>query len=369
MKNDKDRYWDCLDQAMEASHGGRIDEALAWLDEALKAHPAGAEAHNGRGEILWDEGRLDEALYEFGRATAADPKFSAAHLNRIELLVEEFGEFDTALHHVDELLAGRPEFPRLDRTFQAELYYLKSKALFYRDDLEGALFLVRRAIKSMGEQPAYVAFEGHVLFEMGHFEEARKVLEQAAAMDPEAPHIIYSLALVLDRLASQLDAPAPGPRRSDEALEKEKQALREYARSAYERANALEPGQYPLPTEIPDAAFREAVADALDNLPRSVRDYIENVPVLVEDYPDPHLVEVERVSPQILGIFVGVPRTEAQATEQVPSLDRVVIYKKNLERVCRDRDELVEQIQITVRHEIGHYLGLDEQDMERLGLA
>jgi len=46
-----------------------------------------------------------------------------------------------------------------------------------------------------------------------------------------------------------------------------------------------------------------------------------------------------------------------------------VIYKKNLERVCRDRDELVEQIQITVRHEIGHYLGLDENDMERLGLA
>ena len=38
MKNDKDRYWDCLDQAMEASHGGRTEEALAWLDAALKAH-------------------------------------------------------------------------------------------------------------------------------------------------------------------------------------------------------------------------------------------------------------------------------------------------------------------------------------------
>ena len=47
---------------MEASHGGRTEEALAWLDEALKAQPNGAEAHNGRGEILWDEGRIDEAL-------------------------------------------------------------------------------------------------------------------------------------------------------------------------------------------------------------------------------------------------------------------------------------------------------------------
>ena len=65
MKNNKDRYWDCLDQAMEASYGGRVEEALAWLDEALRANPAGAEAHNGRGEILWDEGRVEEALYEF----------------------------------------------------------------------------------------------------------------------------------------------------------------------------------------------------------------------------------------------------------------------------------------------------------------
>ena len=69
MKNN-DRYWDCLDQAMEASHGGRTDEALAWLDEALRAHPDGAEAHNGRGEILWDEGRIDEALHEFEHVAA-----------------------------------------------------------------------------------------------------------------------------------------------------------------------------------------------------------------------------------------------------------------------------------------------------------
>jgi tetratricopeptide (TPR) repeat protein len=73
---DKDRYWDCLDQAMEASHGGRTEEALAWLDEALKAHPEGAEAHNGRGEILWDEGKFDEALAEFELAVRPIPSSS-----------------------------------------------------------------------------------------------------------------------------------------------------------------------------------------------------------------------------------------------------------------------------------------------------
>ena len=44
-------------------------------------------------------------------------------------------------------------------------------------------------------------------------------------------------------------------------------------------------------------------------------------------------------------------------------------FKKNLEKICADREELIEQIQITIRHEIGHYLGLDEDDLDRLGLA
>ena len=47
----------------------------------------------------------------------------------------------------------------------------------------------------------------------------------------------------------------------------------------------------------------------------------------------------------------------------------MLVFKRNLEKVCLDREDLIDQIQITVRHEIGHYLGLDEDDMERLGLA
>ncbi|MBW2274462.1 MAG: tetratricopeptide repeat protein [Deltaproteobacteria bacterium] len=346
MRKDKDRYWDCLDQAMEASHGGRTDEALAWLDEALKAYPGGAEAHNGRGEILWDEGRIDEALHEFQRATETDPKFIAAHLNRAELLVEEMGQFELALRGCDELLEGRSELPRLETAIQAEIYYIKSKALFYLDDLEGALFLVRRAIKTAGEQPVYRAFEGQILFELGRFDEARRVLEHGSMIDPDSAHVLYYLGLALER------ADQPGE-----------------AEDAFARANALDTHHYPTPFEISDEDFTASITDALSNLPRSIREYIEGVPVLVEDLPPLSLVTVESVSPQILGIFMGVPRTEAEVSAADSDVDRVILFKKNLERVSHDRDELIEQIQITVRHEIGHYLGLDEDDMERLGLA
>ncbi|MBC8341566.1 MAG: metallopeptidase family protein [Proteobacteria bacterium] len=345
MRNDKDRYWDCLDQAMEASHRGRMDEALAWLDEALRAYPAGAEAHNGRGEILWDEGRIDEAAHEFERAILVDPKFTAAHLNRIELMIEELAAYESALERCDELLSGRAELPRPETSVQAEVYYLKSKALFYVDDLEGAIFLVRRANKAVGMQPVYSAFEGQILFELGRYEEAQRVLEHTVSLDPDSAHVIYYLGLVLERL----DA--------------------EHATEAFARANALDPHHYPLPLEISTQDFEKAVATAIDNLPRSIRDYIADVPVLVEDLPSRELIATENVSPQILGLFVGSPRTEASTTSQALDLDRVMIFVKNHTKVCRDHEELIEQLQITVRHEIGHYLGLDEEDMERLGLA
>lgn len=343
---DKDRYWDCLDQAMEASHGGRTDEALAWLDEALKAEPNGAEARNGRGEILWDDGRVEEALHEFELATRADPKFVTAHLNRAEILIDELGEYEQALRLCDELLAGGGELPRPDKGLEAEVYYLKSKALFYLDDLEGALFLVRRALKASGEQGIYRAFEGQILFELGRFEEARRPLETASVMEPDVAQTHYHLALVLERLGE-----------------------REEAVGRFEKASLLDAEQFPVPLTMTDEEFERAAAEALAELPRSIREYVADVPVLVEEWPSLDLVQRENVSPTLLGIFLGVPRTEAATSDQRQDLDRVILFKRNLETHCHDRDELVREIATTVKHEIGHYLGLDEDDMERLGLA
>ena len=357
MRKDKDRYWDCLDQAMEASHGGRIEEALAWLDEALRVHPDGAEAHNGRGEILWDEGRIDEALVEFDRAVLADGKFTAAHLNRIELLIEELGEFATAVRLSDELLAGSTHLPRPDRMLQAEVYYLKSKALFYQDDLEGALFLVRRAAKTGGEAGLYGSFEGQVLFELGNLAEAKRVLERVVATDPDSGHPAYHLGLVLERLEEEGDetgSPGVGIENSSQA---------------FVRANALDPQQFMIPARVDDATFARAVDAAIDNLPRSIRDAIQGVGVIVEDLPSAELIGDERISPQTLGLFLGVPRTEALVTDQPVDLNRILLFKRNLEKVCENEEELIDQIQVTVRHEVGHYLGLDEDDLERLGLA
>ena len=347
--NDKDRYWDCLDLAMEASHGGRTDEALAWLDEALKARPGGAEAHNGRGEILWDEGRAEEALAQFERAVGADPKFLTAHLNRAELLIEEMGEFERAIEQCDHLLSGSGETPRPDRGTEAEVYYLKSKALFYLEDLEGAQFLVRRAIKTSPDVAVYRAFEGQISFELGRFEEARKRLEHAVLLDPDSGHAVYHLGLALERL--------------DEAEE---------ATRAFRQANAFEPDHYPMPIPIDDAEFEAAAKEAIDELPASIREYVDPVPVIIQDFPDAELLDGERVSPQILGIFIGVPRTEAQPSQQALDMDRVYLFKKNLEKICRDarRPDRADPGD-GASHEIGHHIGFERgrPRAARAGLA
>jgi predicted Zn-dependent protease with MMP-like domain len=298
------------------------------------------------GEILWDEGRIDEALHEFERSLQADPKFITAHLNRAELLVEDLGEYEQAVKLCDALLGGDRELPRLDRNTEGEVHYLKAKAVFYLDDLEGALFLTRRALKTAGEVPIYRAFDGQILFEIGRFEESRRSLELAVTLDPEAGHAIYHIALVLERLGDE-----------------------EAAAHAFRKANALDPDHYPLPVAVDDDFFRHAVSEALDNLPRSIREYVSDVPVIVEDHPSEELMSSENVSPQILGIYIGVPRTQAEVSAQSDDLTRILLFKRNLEKICRDRDDLIDQIQITVRHEIGHHLGLSEEDMERLGLA
>jgi predicted Zn-dependent protease with MMP-like domain len=143
----------------------------------------------------------------------------------------------------------------------------------------------------------------------------------------------------------------------------------EEATRAFTRAAAIDAEHYPLPASLSEEAFERAAREALENLPRSIREEADRVPVLIEDFPSEDLLDQEDVSPQILGIFIGVPRTEAATTDQPRDLDRIILFKRNLEKICRDEQELVEEIRRTVTHEVGHYLGLDEEDLERLGIA
>ena len=114
--------------------------------------------------------------------------------------------------------------------------------------------------------------------------------------------------------------------------------------------------------EIDEAAFDELVAVALDGVPPELAALMDNVVVLVEPEPRPE----ER---GILGLYDGVPltRRDSSYTFRVP--DRIFIYRGPLTRMCRTREQLVDQVRITVVHEIAHHFGIDDDVLHDLGYA
>jgi predicted Zn-dependent protease with MMP-like domain len=336
----------CMEEAQQASTEGRRDDALSWLDQALRLRPGDAEARNGRGELLWENSCCDDALHEFVAAIEASPDYYPAHLNRIELLIEEFGEYERCLELSDELLARG-----LESEDEAEVFYLKAKGLFYLDDLEGALFLVRRAIQVTGEAGVYRGFEGQILFELGHLEGARTALHRAYQLDRDSAHTLYHLALL-----------------------EEHEGRYERAEEFFVGAERLQPDLYPRPFRVSEEDFHKAAEEAVFSLPEPFRRYIGSCPIVIEDLPDPSVYQTHGESPALLGLFLGTPSTEpghspTLGTAPKFAMECILLFKRNLEKVARTREELIEQVQITVKHEIGHYLGLDEEAVERLGLA
>jgi predicted Zn-dependent protease with MMP-like domain len=111
--------------------------------------------------------------------------------------------------------------------------------------------------------------------------------------------------------------------------------------------------------------FVKMVEEALDSLPREFRSRIRNVAVLVED-KSPHQPSPQAGQPRqlLLGLFHGVPTTTKSMFDLAAGPDYVVLYQKNIEAVCSSEDEVREQIRLTVIHEMGHYFGMDENQLK-----
>ncbi len=108
-------------------------------------------------------------------------------------------------------------------------------------------------------------------------------------------------------------------------------------------------------------AFQKLVDEAVDSLPDRFFSYLENVVIAVEDRPDPELLE-ELGADDLLGVYMGVPLTERQAGGAYMP-DQILLFRKPLLEVCGNLQELRTQIRITVVHEVGHFFGLNEQEI------
>ena len=110
---------------------------------------------------------------------------------------------------------------------------------------------------------------------------------------------------------------------------------------------------------LPRAVFESLVADALDQVPAELMALADNVVVLVEDR--------NAEEPDLLGLYEGYALTERGWHYGGALPDRIMIYREAICDICETEDDVVEEVTITVVHEISHHFGIDDDRLHALG--
>lgn len=120
---------------------------------------------------------------------------------------------------------------------------------------------------------------------------------------------------------------------------------------------------------LSDDAFEAIVDEALKSIPAGFSRYLDEIAVDIEDMPGPEVCEdLGLDDPRgLLGLYHGTPLTERHVDAPYRYPERIVIYQRNIERICRTPRQMIQQIRKTVLHEVGHHFGLSEQQLHDLG--
>jgi predicted Zn-dependent protease with MMP-like domain len=112
--------------------------------------------------------------------------------------------------------------------------------------------------------------------------------------------------------------------------------------------------------ELSRPEFEELVADALDAIPAELAALISNCVILVED-------DVPAGSRPLLGLYEGTPLTHRDGWYSGVLPDRITLYRLPILRICDTQEDVVEEVQITVVHEVAHHFGIDDARLHDLG--
>lgn len=250
------------------------------------------------------------------------------------------GDAEKALRAARKAHAADPKDP--------EARYAIGAALLDLGMPQRALPELEAAAKALPDDPDVAGDLGVALFHCARFPEAERRLEAACSMGSEVGYVWFARGVCLERRGERTGA-CP----------------------VLDRAHELEPEEYPVPARIGPRELARVAASVLDELPPELGARLAGVPVQVEEFPSDELLaeSVGELDPTILGAFLGVPYPDQVSVGGGPVLpETIVLYRRNLELSCADIDEVREQVRITLLHEIGHWLGLDEDDLADRGL-
>lgn len=229
------------------------------------------------------------------------------------------------------------------------LHFLCGVALLELDEPDAASQELGKASELDPDDAEARAHLAEAHYRCCRFEAAEREARAAVGSDDTSPHAHWTLGLALER-----------------------QGLHDEAEREFARAARLAPDEFWPPVRFGAEEFQSHLRAVIDALPEPFHACLDEVTVTVDDLPSFAVLTAEEppLDPDLLGLFVGVPRTEQSVFSAGGELPpRILLFKRNLERVARDADELREEVAVTLRHELGHYLGLDEDEIARAGHA
>ena len=252
-------------------------------------------------------------------------------------------------------------------------------------DGDRALKIARTLRPSPEDHDANLAI-GAAHLEVGEFEIAREILtglaEAGLAADPEylrrwylaqtefslgEPEVAFDLFSTLEPATSVENANLHWwlGLCHDHLEETER------ADECFRKAIALDPAGAPRPVTMSADEVEQLVKEVAERLPEELRATLEEVPVVVQDLPPLDVVRKSKgqVHPDTLGLYLGQNLMERSHLGISTLAPAIYIFRRNLERFARDRDEARREIEITLLHELGHHLGYDEDDLDQLGLG
>ncbi|MEY4673546.1 MAG: hypothetical protein RL148_1330 [Planctomycetota bacterium] len=281
---------------------------------------------------------MDQPLHD-GRGPAAPDPFASASASFTEGRYAEARRLAVAA-------AERAE----DDGLRVDLLLLASDAAWYEGDAGSSEWILRGILKDDPDcSPAWGCL-ALLLFRTLRFEEARAASHAALGGDDPSAEAHVAHGLLLERAGDQAGA--------DESLA---------------RAAAMDPDRHPAPIRLTRDQFDREVRQAVAMLPTEFRRHLDHVPIVVQDLPSDALLEQggEVADPELLGLFEGPSLADpgSDLGGSVPQVPRIHLFQRNLERFAVDEEELVEQVRITLFHELGHYLGFDEEGLDAIGLA
>jgi len=333
---------EALQQAEESLEEGEFEQTVALADQALALSQGDTDALYLKGLGLAGLGELEAADEALAAVLAKEPQNVMVLLDAADVKIRE-AEESARIEEGLELLRKAERLVRKDEELQQQLELLRGIALSQLGEFQAAIDAFGKVLLLDPDHGEAQLERAVALFELGRFGEAKKAFEKLVRDYPEEAWSFHYLGLLAERRG-------------------------ENPESFFAQARALDPEEFPPAVHLSGEAFDAAVADAIEKLPEHAKPHLANAVIATEPLPSDEDIK-EGLSPTILGVFTGTPVDERLALHSGHhETVRITLFQKNLERFARTRDELLEEIRITVLHEVGHLLGLDEDELFDRGL-